>query len=190
LHEASGALFNRPVESGTEHRAPPGYTETIGRIEAAQESDVVERALAAARDRLKMDASYVTTIDPREQTINAIVGEPDVVNRLQGAVVPVEQTFCRRMLDGEIPNVVPDTRAEPAIRDLAAARAFRAYIGVPVRLSDGRVHGTLCCVSRSTKFDMGPEDLRFMQVLAGIIGTRLDQVRGDMARLTARFEPS
>jgi GAF domain-containing protein len=190
LHEATGALFNRLVESGTEPRVPPEFAETIGRIEAAQESDVVERALAAARDRLQMDASYVTTIDSREQTVHAIVGEPDIVNTYTGVVMPVEQTFCRRMLDGEIPNVVPDTRAEPAIRDLDAAREFGAYIGVPVRLSDGQVHGTICCVSRDTKSDMDPEDLRFMQVLAGIIGTRVEQVRGDMERLTARFKPS
>lgn len=190
MHEASGALFNRPVESGTEHAVPTEFAETIGRIEAAQESDVVERALAAARDRLGMDASYVTTIDPREETIHAIVGEPDIVNTYTGAVIPVEQTFCQRMLNGEIPNVVPDTRAEPAMRDLDATREFAAYIGVPVRLSDGRVHGTLCCVSREAKFDIGPEDLRFMQVLAGIISARLEQVRGDMARLTARFGPS
>ena len=100
---------------------------------------------------------------------------------------PVEQTFCMRMLNGEIPNIVPDTRAEPAIRDLDATREFRAYIGVPVRLSDGRVHGTLCCVSREPKFDIGPEDLRFMQVLAGIIAARVEQAQGDMARLTERF---
>jgi GAF domain-containing protein len=175
------------VDSGTEHPVAPDYAEAIDRIEAAQESDVVERALAAARERLGMDASYVTTIDPREQTIHAIVGEPDIVNTYMGVVMPVEHTFCQRMLNGEIPNVVPDTRAESAMRDLEAAREFAAYIGVPVRLSDGRVHGTLCCVSRTTKFDIGPEDLRFMQVLAGIIAARVEQAQGDMARLTARF---
>jgi GAF domain-containing protein len=175
------------VDSGMEYPVAPEYAEAIGRIEAAQENDVVERALSAARDRLAMDASYVTTIDPTEQTIHAIVGQPEIVNTYTGVVMPVDQTFCQRMLNGEIPNVVPDTRAEPAMRDLDATREFGAYIGVPVRLSDGRVHGTLCCVSREAKFDIGPEDLRFMQVLAGIIAARVDQAQGDMARLTARF---
>jgi len=165
----------------------PEYAEAIDRIEAAQESDVVERALAAARERLGMDAAYVTTIDPHVQTLHAIVGEADIVNTYQGAVIPVEHTFCQRMLNGEIPNVVPDTRAEPAMRDLEATHEFGAYIGVPVRLSDGAVHGTLCCVSREAKFDIGSEDLRFMQVLAGIIAARVEQARGDMARLTERF---
>jgi len=175
------------VESDTKHPVAPEYAEAIDRIEAAQESDVVERALIAARDRLGMDAAYVTTIDPRVQTLHAIVGEADIVNAYQGSVIPVEHTFCQRMLNGEIPNVVPDTRAEPAMRDLAATREFGAYIGVPVRLSDGRIHGTLCCVSREPKFDIGSEDLRFMQVLAGIVAARVEQARGDMARLTARF---
>jgi GAF domain-containing protein len=178
------------VESGTEHHVPPGYADAIDRIEAAQENDVVERALTAARERLGMDAAYVTTIDPRVQTLHAIVGEPDIVDTYTGVVMPVEHTFCQRMLTGEIPNFVPDTRAEPAMRDLAAAREFGAYIGVPVRLSDGRVHGTLCCVSREPKFDVGPEDLRFMQVLAGIVAARVEQAQGDMARLTARFRAS
>jgi GAF domain-containing protein len=176
------------VDSGTENPVAPEYAEAIGRIEAAQENDVVERALSAARDRLAMDASYVTTIDPREQTIHAIVGQPDIVSTYTGVVMPVEQTFCRRMLDGEIPNVVSDTRAEPAMRELAATSEFGAYIGVPVRLSDGRIHGTLCCVSREPKFDIGAEDLRFMQVLAGIIAARVERAQGDMARLTARFK--
>ena len=175
------------MDSGREYPVAPEYAEAIGRIEAAQENDVVERALSAARDRLAMDASYVTTIDPTEQTIHAIVGRPDIVNTYTGVVMPVDQTFCQRMLNGEIPNVVPDTRAEPAMRDLDGTREFGAYIGVPVRLSDGRVHGTLCCVSREAKLDIGPEDLRFMQVLAGIIAARVEQAQGDMARLTARF---
>ena len=39
-----------------------------------------------------MDASYVTTMDTREQTVHAIVGEPDIVNTYAGVVMPVDQT--------------------------------------------------------------------------------------------------
>ncbi len=163
------------------------YFELIEKLEAAQESDVVEQALAAAQERLGMDASYITTIDARHQTIHAILGDPDTAARYQGTVFPLEQTFCMRMLGGEIPNIVPDTRAEPSLSDLDTAREFHAYIGVPVTLSDGSVHGTLCCVSREPRTGLGPEDLRFMRTLAGIIATRVERVRGDLARLTERF---
>lgn len=164
------------------------YADLVRKLEAARESDAIEQALTAARDRLNMDASYITTIDARHQTIHAIVSDDqDAVRRYQGTVFPVEQTFCMRMLGGEIPNMVADTSAEPAISHLAAAREFHAYIGVPVKLSDGRIHGTLCCVSRDTRPSMQPDELHFMEVLSGIVAARIEQAQGDMARLTNRF---
>jgi GAF domain-containing protein len=164
------------------------YDELLEKLESAQETDVVELALVAAREHLGMDASYITTIDSRIQTIHALVSDPDTVNRYQGTVFPVEQTYCMRMLGGEIPNAVPDTRAEPAISELPVTAEFHAYVGVPVKLSDGSVHGTLCCVSRETRPGLGPDEVRFMQVLADIVGARVDRVHGDIARLTERFK--
>lgn len=163
------------------------YAELIEKLESAQESEVVEQALAAAHEHLGMDASYITTIDARHQTIHAMSGDADVTARYTGTVFALEQTYCMRMLSGEIPNIVPDTRAEPAISELDVTREFHAYVGVPVRLSDGRVHGTLCCVSREPRSGLGSEELRFMEILAGIVATRVERVRGDLARLAKRF---
>ena len=177
--------LNHCVERGaTEEKE---YVELIEKLEAAQESDVVEQALAAFQAHLGMDASYITTIDAHHQTVHAIVGDADIAARYTGTVFPLEQTYCMRMLNGEIPNIVPDTRAEPLIRDLDVTRELHAYVGVPVKLSDGRVHGTLCCVSRQPRAGLRPEDLRFMQTLAGIVAARVERARGDLARLTERF---
>jgi GAF domain-containing protein len=163
--------------------------EALRRIEAAQESDVVERALTAARERLHMEASYVTTIDSEKQTIEAIVGQTSTPV-VSGTEVPLEETYCVRMLNGEIPNVVPDTRAEPALRDLWATQHVGSYVGVPVRLSDGSVHGSLCCVSKEPYSGVGEAELRFMRVLAGIIATRIEQAQGNLAQLTERLRAS
>jgi GAF domain-containing protein len=175
------------VDSGGEHRVSSEYLDALERIQAAQESDVVQRALTAARERLGMDAAYVTTIDPEHQTIDALDGDMEVLAEVQGQPIPLEETYCVRMLKGEIPNVIPDTRAEPALRDLRATRDIGAYVGFPVTLPNGRVHGTLCCVSKQARTGIGDEEAHFMQVLAGIVAARLDQVEGDMTRLTARF---
>ncbi len=184
-HSRRRHWLNRAVDRGA--RSQSEYTELIEKLEAAQETDVVEQALAVAQQHLNMDASYITTIDERHQTIHAIVGDTDAAARYQGTVFPVEQTYCMRMLSGEIPNIVADTRAEPAISALPVTQEFHAYVGVPIKLEDGRVHGTLCCVSREPRSGLGPEELRFMTTLAGIVATRLDRVRGDLARLTERF---
>jgi GAF domain-containing protein len=177
--------LNGAVDRGATEQSD--YAELIEKLEAAQETDVVEQALAAAQAHLRMDASYITTIDARHQTIHAIVGDEDAAGRYTGTVFPLEQTYCMRMLSGEIPNIVPDTRDEPAISDLDVTQEFHAYVGVPVRLSDGRVHGTLCCVSREPRTALGSEELRFMETLAGIVATRVERARGDLDRLTERF---
>jgi GAF domain-containing protein len=176
------------VESSGTHRRRAESLDALRKIEAAQESDVVEQALSAARERLMMDAAYITSIDPEYETIHAVVGPVWVVDRLEGAVVPLEQSYCMRMLSGEIPNVVPDTRAEPALRELPVTRECGAYIGVPVRLSDGRVHGTFCCVSTEPKIGIGVEELHFMQVLADIVAARVEEAQGDLGRLTERLK--
>jgi GAF domain-containing protein len=173
--------------TGTD-RGPSEYADLLRKLEAARETDAIEQALAAAREHLAMDAAYVTTVDAARQTIDAVVGERDLVDRYQGSVLPVEETYCARMLDGQIPNAVKDTRTHPALRDLAVTREFGAYVGVPVQLSDGRVHGTLCCVSHESRTDLGEEQVRFMQVLAGIVAARIDQARGDLTRLTHRLD--
>jgi GAF domain-containing protein len=176
-------MFNRAVEI----TAQSEEVEALLRIEAAEEDDVVERALSAACQRLHMDAAYVTTMDSRQQTIEAVVGR-DEFAVLSGVTVPLEQTFCARMLNGEIPSVVPDTGANSLLHDLRATRLIGAYVGVPVRLSDGRLHGTLCCVSSKACNGLGEDELRFMQVLAGIIAARIERAQGNLARLTERLK--
>jgi GAF domain-containing protein len=174
------------VEWTDARQASDEFAEMLRRIEVAQEEDVVQQALTAARERLCMDAAYITTMDSRQQTIDALIGDIAALGLSEGLVVPIEQTYCRHMLSGDMPNVVPNTRVEPAVRDLIATRTIGAYVGVPVTLSDGRLHGTLCCASSQPQDGLGDEELKFMQVLAGIIASRVDQAEGDVARLLAR----
>ena len=175
------------MDRGANEDLSSEYAELIEKLEAAQESNVVEQALAAAQQHLQMDASYITSIDDHHQTFHAIVGDTDAAARYQGTVFPLEQTYCLRMLNGEIPSIVPDTRAEPATRDLDFTREFHAYVGVPVKLSDGRVHGTLCCVSRKPRDGLGSEELRFMQVLAAIVAAQIERAHGSMEQLINRL---
>ena len=66
-----------------------------------------------------------------------------------GESVPLGVTYCGHLLNGDIPNVIPSTQDDSQVRDLPATRFARigAYIGVPLRLSDGTLYGTLCCAS-------------------------------------------
>jgi GAF domain-containing protein len=167
--------------------APSEYADAVREIRAAKETDIIEQALSAARDRLGMDAAYIATVDTQQQTIEAMVGRTNAEALVEGAVIPVEQTYCARMLKGEIPNIVRDTSGEPALRNMTVIRNIGAYIGVPVHLADGRVHGTLCCASNEPRPNLGESELRFMYVLADIVAARVERAHGSMVRLARRF---
>jgi GAF domain-containing protein len=132
-----------------------------------------------------MDAAYATSIDSDHQTIDSVIGDIGALALAPRMVFPLQQTYCSRMLRGEMPRVIPDTRAEPAVQDLAATREIGAYIGVPVTLSDGRVHGTLCCASHNPRPGLGSDELKFMQVLADIVATLVDRAQRELAGRTA-----
>jgi GAF domain-containing protein len=152
----------------------PEYAEALRWVESAPEALVVTYALGVVRDRLGMDAAYVSTVDSRQQTVGAVIGDSGAVGLITGTEFPIEQTYCRLMLAGEIPHVVPDTSAEPALRDLAATENIGSYIGVPVIPSDGRVHGTFCCASRLPRRGLGEAEVAFMKRLAAVVASRLD----------------
>lgn len=149
--------------------------ETIALIVAADQQSTIDSALDAARDRLGMDAAYVTTVTPEKQLIDVISGDPSALGLKPGSEVPIESTYCHRMLTGVLPNVVPDTSREPAVRDLSSTSRIGAYIGVPIELSDGRIHGTLCASSTSPRMDLGDDEVRFMRVLARIVSNRIER---------------
>src|ERR1700753_162154 len=86
-HPEVACELNPLVERGAIDRSE--YAELAEKLEAAQEAEVVEQALAAAQQHLGMDASYITTIDSRHQSIHAIVADADTAARYQGTVFPL-----------------------------------------------------------------------------------------------------
>src|ERR1700712_3776663 len=49
-----------------------------------------------------------------------------------------------------------------------------SYIGVPLRLSSGRLYGTFCCIAHSPGL-LDERDVRFMAMLAELLVAELDE---------------
>lgn len=151
--------------------------ETLGWIAAAEEADAIDRALTAARERLRMDAAYVSQLDSRRQLIEEVSGDSEALGFKRGTEIPIEDTYCTRMLKGELPNIVPDTSREPLVQGLPTTEWVGSYVGVAVRLHDGTVHGTLCCAS-AEPCELGEAELAFVRVLSGMVAARIDRAHG------------
>ena len=145
-----------------------------GRPEGSAKS--IERVLQMARAQLEMDVAYLAEFEDGNQVYRTISGDGDPFAAREGGGIPLSETFCRRMVDGQLGNIVPDARAEPMVADLGVMQDsdLGAYIGVPLRLSDGRLYGTLCCIDHESKSSLGEREVRLMEFLGGLIVDQLE----------------
>ena len=124
-----------------------------------------------------MEIAYFSEFTLSEQVIRAADGDAESFGLRADAAIPMEETYCRRMVAGQVPNLVADTHTNPILKDLPATSdaGIRAYIGVPVQLPAGAVYGTLCCASHRPSERLGDSDVRFLRILARLLADELDR---------------
>lgn len=97
-----------------------------------------------------LDLWMLTRVDGPQQTAVAVYPKAVI---LPGMYLPWASTFCRKMVAGEAPQVAPVVSAVPPYAELrgplsrlglGAIGMPGAYIGVPLRLGDGSLYGTVC----------------------------------------------
>lgn len=141
--------------------------------------------LRTLRDQLGMEVAYLSVFSGDEQLVLATDGDGDPIGITPGLRIPIQETYCARMVRGEVPHVIPDTSQVPVLAELPATRGgLASYIGVPVRLSDGAVVGSLCCAASRPHDDLAAHHADVMRAIARVLGDQLsepDVVRPDHA---------
>ena len=135
----------------------------------------VEATLALARQTLEMDVAMVTEVDAGNEIARHVSGEWPGLGSLVGASLPLEETFCKRMLEGDIANLVSDVAGDDRFRDLQMANALGvgAWIGVPVPTSLARLY-VLCCMAREARPELGERDVHVLRGFAASLTRELD----------------
>jgi EAL domain-containing protein (putative c-di-GMP-specific phosphodiesterase class I) len=138
----------------------------------AAEGETVRRVLTLARTYLGMDVAWLATRCGEGEVLTHVEAADGGTAPPPGCTPSLDDSCCLRVLDGPVPSVVPDICADPVARALPVTGqlGIRAYVGVPVRASDGTLHGTLRCISRSPQPQLADVDLRVVEMLAGFLG--------------------
>jgi GAF domain-containing protein len=125
----------------------------------------IEHALSTVREVLEMDVAFVSRFDGDRLVFRAIEGDAESFGWREGQSFPLDDSYCRRVLDGRVPDAVPDARREEATRDLRVTTeaGIGSYCAVPLVLSDGRPYGTLCCASHAPDPWLRERDLGLMR---------------------------
>ena len=158
----------------------------LARLSLDGSSEPIERILSLARAALDMDMALLGAFDG-DFVVEAVAGDNEWFDLEVGMRLPVEQTYCRRMTQGELPHLIHDAAGDERTADLPLTReaGIGAYIGAPIRLWDGTLYGTLCCLSRSAEPSLNDRDVRFLRVLAEIVADQVDreQLESEKRRL-------
>jgi len=128
--------------------------------------DPVLPALRLARRELRMDTVLVTEISNTTETVRWALGDDWPFHVRPGDVWPLEDTICRRLLDGAIDGAVGDVLAEPALRDIPGLResGLGAYLGVLLPTERARMY-VLCCLARERRPELGATELNVLRGL-------------------------
>jgi GAF domain-containing protein len=123
--------------------------------------------LALAADTLDADLAMLTQVEDGRGTAREVAGRWPGAEALPGLSIPLEETFCRKLLEGDIDNVVPDVAADDRVRQLGLVKALGvgAWMGVPLRTNDAHLY-ILCLFSRSARPDLDDRSVRVLRAFA------------------------
>jgi GAF domain-containing protein len=180
----------QPASAGQSPRRASGHAQrpidtTEHELGAVGQS--IEDRLRTARELLGMDIAWIAEFRDGKQVFRTVDGDGDSFGVATGEAIPLDGSYCERVALGVIPNVIPDTAAEPGVRDLEATLAGRigAYVGIPIALVDGTVYGTLCVASHRPNGDLSERDVKYLEGIARRVADIVEEERSAIAQRPA-----
>jgi response regulator RpfG family c-di-GMP phosphodiesterase len=186
---ALGALAAATVTSGSAPAVGVSLDGASTLAELAQQP-TVERAVEAVREFLGMDVAFTGEFADGHQIFRVLRGDGDSFGVSQGFQIPLEQTYCQRVMDGRLPNLITDVRGDDRAASLPVTEKadIGAFVSVPLRFSGGELYGTLCAGSHRARPDLGYRELQFLQVFARMISDALEREQLQQGATEARLQ--
>ncbi|MEX3015332.1 sensor domain-containing phosphodiesterase [Gymnodinialimonas hymeniacidonis] len=147
---------------------PELFGAPVGLTPARESEDVVQEALRGVRTHLGMEIAYLSEF-VGDQTVFRAVDAPGLEDMIKpGDAQPLSEVYCQHILDGRLPELIPDTSANPFAYGLpiTARVPIGAHVSVPIQRRDGSVYGMFCCLSPKPNPGLNERDLNIMKMFA------------------------
>jgi EAL domain-containing protein (putative c-di-GMP-specific phosphodiesterase class I) len=140
---------------------------------------MVKRSLQVMRRHLGLQVAYVSEFVDG-QSVFREVDAPGLEAMIKpGDSRSLDDVYCRHILAGRLPELIPDTTREPIAMamPITAAVPIGAHVSVPIRLSDGAVFGMFCCLGPNPDTSLNRRDLQMMRAFADLAAYDIDRQR-------------
>ena len=131
---------------------------------------LVPELLRAIRAHLGMEVAFVSQFRAGYRVFRYVDAAPELQSIQPGASDPLEATYCQRIVDGRLPQLMVDAQRVSEARRLPVTIQLPvgAHVSVPITLADGQVYGTFCAFSRTADPSLNLRDLAVMRLFADI----------------------
>ena len=142
--------------------------------------DSVSELLRAMRERMRIDVVFVSEFVDGQRMFRFVDAAGVAPGIEAGASSPAEESVCQRIVEGRLPQLVPDLSALAAGDVPALPFPIGAHLSTPIVLPDKRVYGTLCCFSAARRPDLVQADLDKLRLCATLVARKveLSEARG------------
>ena len=137
----------------------------------------LKNILSIIRKHLNMEVAFISEFIDGERVFRFIDAKHEVPPINVGESDPLEQTYCQRIVDNTLPNIIQNTNNDNITKTLSVTNklSIGSYMGVPIRLSTGKTYGTFCCYKKSPDDTLNKRDLSFLSVIADIVSDLIEQ---------------
>ncbi|MES2547159.1 MAG: diguanylate cyclase [Pseudomonadota bacterium] len=144
-------------------------------IPKKNEANFLQNTLSAIRRHLNMDVAFISHFHDGVREFDAVDSKDLNPPIAVGDSGPLEESYCQRVIDGRLPEIINDAFELPEAMSLpvTAILPVRAHMSVPIRLSNGEVYGTFCCFSYKPNQTLNERDISVMHVFAELIAQQL-----------------
>ncbi|QIB35967.1 sensor domain-containing phosphodiesterase [Ancylobacter pratisalsi] len=152
--------------------------------------DSITRSLDAIRRHLDMDIAYVSEFSG-DTAIFRRVNAPGYEHMLKpGDTMRLDDIYCRHILEGRLPNLIPNTSREPVALAIPITRALPIgkHVSVPIILPDGSIYGMFCCLGTKPDDSLHDRDLQVLKVFADVAALEISEEQQEAAKLRERVD--
>ena len=146
----------------------------------------VDAILDAVRSHLGMEIAFAARYVEGRREFTHIRTDLPLPHR-PGFSEPNEETYCWHVLQGRLPELIQDAADHPLAQTLpvTAALPVGCHMDVPLRLKDGSLYGSFCCLSRTPDRSLNARDLAALKAFAELAAVQIErELDEDRARTT------
>lgn len=150
-------------------------TEKMFNIPSPMDPDFFQTTLSSLRRHLDMDFGFISEFKDGYRVFKFVDSKDLNPPIAVGDSHPLENSYCQRVVDGRLPEIINDAFELPETIDLRESLKLpvRAHMGVPIRLASGKIYGTFCFFSYKTNQTLNERDISVMHVFSDVIARQL-----------------